>query len=47
MKYYFHGRYGLMEKALKRVGLRVVFAEKHGKKTVITVTRYESRKKEF
>ena len=47
MKYYFHGRYGSMEKALKRVGLRVVFAEKHGKKTIITVTRHGTRKKEF
>jgi len=47
MKYYLHGRYGPMEIALKKVGLRVVCVEKHGKKTVITVTRYEARKKEF
>jgi len=42
---YIHGRYGPMETALKKVGLKVVCAEKHGKKIVITVTRYEARKK--
>jgi hypothetical protein len=47
MKYYIHGHYGPMEIALKRVGLKVVCTEKHGKKIVITVTRYENRKKEF
>jgi len=47
MKYYIHGRYGPMEIALKRIGLKVVCAEKHGKRTVITVTRYETRKKVF
>ena len=46
MKYYILGRYEPMEIALKRVGLRVVYAEKHGKKTVITITRYKARKKE-
>ena len=40
MKYYNHDHYGSMEIALKKVGLKVVCAEKHGKKIVITVTRY-------
>jgi hypothetical protein len=46
MKFYIHDRYGSMEIALKRVGLKIVCMEKHGKKTVFTVTRYEARKKE-
>jgi len=33
-----------MEKALKKAGLKVVYVEKHGNKTVITVTRYEQSK---
>jgi len=45
MKYYNHGRYEPMEIALKRVGLKVVYTEKHGKKIVITVTRYEQSEK--
>jgi len=44
MKYYIHGHYEPMETALKRAGLKVVYAEKHGKKIVITVTRYEAGK---
>jgi len=36
-----------MEIALKRVGLKVICAEKHGKKIVITVTRYEAGKRVF
>jgi len=47
MKSYNHGCYGPMEIALKRAGLKVICAEKQGKKMVITVTRYESRKKVF
>ena len=47
MNYYIHGHYEPMEIALKRVGLKVVCVEKHGKKMVITVTRYESGKKVF
>ena len=45
MKYYNHGRYEPMEIALKRAGLKVVCIEKHGKKIVITVTRYEQPEK--
>ena len=40
MKYFKHDRYEPMETALKRVGLKVICVEKHGKKIVITVTRY-------
>jgi len=47
MKYYKQGRYGPMETALKRLGLKVIYAEKHGKKIVITVTRYEAGKRVF
>ena len=39
-----HIRYEPMEKALKRVGLKAIYVEKHGNKTVITVTRYEQSK---
>ncbi|MDR2702312.1 MAG: hypothetical protein LBB72_07770 [Spirochaetaceae bacterium] len=44
MKYYNNGRYKPMEIALKELGLKAVNTEKHGNKTVITVTR-ENRKK--
>jgi len=47
MKYYIHDRYKPMEKALKRVGLKVVFMEKQGKKMVITVTRYEQPERRY
>ena len=48
MKYYNHGRYEPMETALESAGLKVVCAEKHGKKVVITVTRYKQpEKREF
>jgi hypothetical protein len=36
-----------MEIALKKVGLKVIYAEKHGKKLVITVIRYEAGKRVF
>ena len=36
-----------MQTALKKAGFKVVEVEKHGKKIVITVTRYETRKKLF
>jgi len=39
-----HIRCESMEKALKKAGLKVVYVEKHGNKTVITVTRYEQSK---
>ena len=45
MKYPKYVRYEPMETALKRVGLKVVCMEKHGKKIVITVTQYEQPKK--
>jgi len=45
LEYYIHGRYVPMETALERAGLKVVCAEKHGKKIIITVARYEARKK--
>ena len=41
MEYYKHDRYEPIEIALKRAGLKVVCMEKHGKKIIITVTRYE------
>jgi hypothetical protein len=45
MTYYNNGRYEPMETALRRVGLKVICVEKHGKRVVITVTRYgQSRK---
>jgi len=45
MKYFNPDRYKQLETALKSVGLNIVFMEKHGKKTVITVTRYGQLKR--
>jgi len=47
MEYYSLDRYGPMEIALKRVGLKVVCAERHGKRIVITVTRYGEPEKKY
>jgi hypothetical protein len=44
MEYSKHIRCESMEKALKKAGLKVVYVEKHGNKTIITVTRYEQSK---
>jgi len=45
MEYFNHIRYEPMEIALKGVGLKVVYVEKRGNKTVITVTRFEQPEK--
>jgi len=44
MEYLDHARYEPMKIALKGAGLKVVYVEKHGNKTVITVTRYGQSK---
>jgi len=47
MKYYNFDRNKPIEKALRMVGLKDVFMEKHGKKMVITVTRYGQPEKRY
>jgi len=44
MEYHNNGRYKPIETALKKLDLKTITTEKHGNKTIITVTRTNQKR---